>query len=273
MSKVDFFNELMLTPDTVKQAVIGTVADVAMPQTAEQALLCSAKVLYNINQAVLKPLQGLDIAELVLRSGQRNSSLVSLLLTGLETITGVGGKLSITSPQEGYVYQAWFDSGFSCVAPGALFVLVSCDGQEYSLSEDGAGMWHCGLSVPLSVGKHQATFSSRYPDGFDAIGVVSFEICNIETVPTASQHYFPYDLLQVVVSGESLVSGKASIFDQALDLYLDGAGDLVSNIPLSFEVMSNSYSGAQKMALAVRTAAGGVFDTVVDFFIDRLPEE
>lgn len=86
MSKTALYNELCKVPDVLSGRVFGTIEEIPIPETETDAIIAMGVLSANINNQILMPLSGLDLVELLLRVGQRNSTSIAALLAGLESL-------------------------------------------------------------------------------------------------------------------------------------------------------------------------------------------
>ena len=229
--KTDLINALAQTPKTIFPAIVGQIESFAKPDNKDAAAIACGMLAWNINEHLLKPMSGLDLSELILRSGQKNSTLISILLAGLEAISGSGGKLTVISPTEGAKVPTWFEAGFVCKGESIESAEVSVDGSVLSLAADG-DQWKATLTTPLSIGKHTATFTATYGDGSTTDKTVEFEAtANMElvsTFPANETSYRPAEVtrIEVVLSDDAAAvtdSVSVDVFGQVYNLAKSGA--------------------------------------------------
>ena len=228
MSKKTLVDALYVVPEVLLNRIFGEFPDIPMPETEEAAIIAIGKFSANMNNFLLKPLSGLDIVELLLRVGQKNSTAIDALLSGLEVIAGAeggGGKLAVTCPTDGGVYPNFFD-GFVCSGQGIESVSVDVGGDVIALTADG-DTWSAGLTVPMATGKHTATFSATFKDDSTAEQTVDFETtANMELVATFPENETTYapeeiDRIEVELSDDAAAqnaSVNVSVFGQSLTL-------------------------------------------------------
>ena len=261
MGKKDTFLQELLA-QTLQPVVIGEVAEVEAPTTKDDAIIAIAKCAVNANNALLRKMSGLDLTELVMQSGSRNPIIVSALLSRLEVIAGVGGKLKVVSPVDGSKTANPF-AEFACSGNGITKATCSVDGSDVALSQDG-DTWSGHPSSPLAIGKHRATFAATFGDKSTAEASVEFEISAeldlVSTFPKNETTLKPEELdrIEIELSEEAATFNKAvnvSVFGQTLTLQSQGGNtfrkeivelDLQSPLAkwLGLNVMGVSYEGA-----------------------------
>ena len=244
MGKKDTFLQELLA-QTLQPVVIGDVAKVEAPTTKDDAIIAIAKCAVNANNALLRKMAGLDLTELVMQSGSRNPILVSALLSRLEVIAGVGGKLKVVSPVDGSKTANPF-AEFACSGNGITKATCSVDGSDVALSQSG-DTWSGHPSSPLAIGKHRSTFAATFGDKSTAEASVEFEIsAKLDLVSTYPKHetsYKPseitkisatlseeaaalYESLQALVFGKvfPLVKSGVDFYAEAIDIYTEFVG-------------------------------------------------
>ena len=202
MSVQSFVEELYAVPESVGTRIFGAVQEIEMPTTEAAAMIAVGKLSANLNNAFLVPLSGMDLTELLLRVGQRSSTSISALLSGLEVIAGAGGRLTIISPAEGA--DIGLSAQFSCSGEGLTGVVVTIAGQmEFDLELQG-DIWSGILPDALAGGTYTAVFVGTFGDGATAEASVSFAIVEadiiVDSVPAPDTSYEPDDLAQARVT-------------------------------------------------------------------------
>lgn len=222
MGKKDTFLQELLAP-TLQSVVIGEVAEVDEPTTKDDAIIAIAKCAVNANNALLRKMAGLDLTELVMQSGSRNPILVSALLSRLEVVVGVGGKLKIVSPVNGSKTANPFAS-IACSGNGITKAVCAIDGTGVALSQSG-DTWSGHPSIPLAIGKHVATFVATFGDKSTAEESVDFEVtAELDLVRTFPKHDTTLqpaelDRIEVELSEEAATRNRTvnvSVFGQSI---------------------------------------------------------
>lgn len=274
--KTEFLQALLDDMPTTVGAFLGTeigdVTDIDMPMTKDAAVIACGQLAANINNAFLKPFVGLTPVELFMRIGSKNPVFISSLLSGLEVISGQGGKLTVISPEEGAVVPTWFEAGFVCKGTGIQSAVVSVDGTDITLTASG-DTWNATLTTPLSIGAHTATFTATYGDGSTADKTVNFEAtANMELVSTFPENetsYLPEEVtrLEVVLNEEAAAANSSltvDVFGQAFELLKSGA-------TYAAEIGAIAADWVQLNQMTVKNAAGDLLGTIS--FIINPPEE
>ena len=228
MSKTALIDAIYSVPDTLQERIFGEFPVMSLPTTEEEAIIAMGVFSANVNNALLNPLSGLDIVELLLRVGQRSSSAIAAVLANLEVISGGGGKLTILSPNDGGVYPNYVE--FSCSGQGIESSSVDIGGDIITLSSDG-DTWSGYPFAPLTTGVHSATFSATFGDGSTMQETVNFETtANMELVMTFPENETTYtiseiDHIQIQLSEETAAENESlqvTIFDYVLQPAIDG---------------------------------------------------
>lgn len=265
--KTDFiqalYNDMPATVGAFLETAIGEVAEISIPTTKDDAVIACGQLAANLNNAFLKPFVGLTPIELFMRIGSKNPVFISSLLSGLEVISGQGGKLTVISPADGAVVPTWFDAGFACKGKGIESAVVSVDSTEITLAAED-DTWKATLTTPLSIGAHTATFTATYGDGSTADKTVSFEAtANMELVSTFPENetsYLPEEVtrLEVVLNEEAAAANPsvtADVFGQAFTLLKSGATYAV-------EIGAIAADWVKLNQMTVKSAAGDVLGTI-----------
>ena len=212
MSKHALIEKLYEVPETLLNRVFGTFTDIPFPATEEDAIIAIGQLSANLNNLLLKPLSGLDIVELLLRVGQKNSTAIDSLLSGLEAIAGGGGKLKVIYPTNGSVLTDYAEP-FACSGQGIQLVVVTMAGYEMELTADG-DIWSGTLTDVPPVGAQTATFTATFQDESTATETVSFEVAESEifvaTFPENETAYASEDLTNVSVELSTDAAGKTA---------------------------------------------------------------
>lgn len=229
MSKQTLVDELYVVPEVLSERIFGEIEEIPIPETEEDAMIAVGKLSAHLNNAVLMPLSGLDITELLLRVGQRSSTAIAAVLSGLEVISGGGGgKMTILSPTDGAVVPNY--SEYACSGKGISAASCSVDGDAITLTQDG-DTWSGYPSTPIPTGKHSATFSATFGDGSTVSETVTFETtANMELVATFPENetsYRPEEITEISATlsddaAEANESLTAEVFGQVFTLAKSG---------------------------------------------------
>jgi hypothetical protein len=207
----------------------GDFTEIAVPTTKDESIIACGKLSAHLNNFLLMPFAGLTPVELLLRIGQKNPVLISSLLSGLELISGGGGKFDVIAPAEGGVYPNFFE--LICAGQGIASIDVALGEDTASLTEAGA-FWKGSFSTPLTTGKHSAAFVATFEDDSTDTIAVNFEttasIELVSTFPSNETSYTPEEIdhISVTLSGagaEENNSLTASVFGQVFTLVKTGA--------------------------------------------------
>jgi len=113
MSKDAFIQDVQGTMSQAllekQDAVFGTVEPLTMPNTVDDAIIAIGKANVAFTNAILVPLSGLPIVELILKNGQQNEVSMGLLLSALEmtaTVAGISLYVVFPAPDLIYLYEA-----------------------------------------------------------------------------------------------------------------------------------------------------------------------
>ena len=273
MGKRSLVDAIYKVPESLLNRVFGNFSDIPVPATEEDAIIAIGQLSANLNNLLLKPLSGLDIVELLLRVGQKNSAAISAMLSGLEVLAGAdgGGKLTIISPIDGGVFPNYV--AFTCSGQGIESVEVTAGGESIAMTADG-DTWSGYPSAPFTSGKHSATFAATFGDGSTAEATVNFETtANMELVMTFPENettYAPEDMtyVQVELSADTDAdSVEVTVFGEVIQLVKEAGNTFKANIPLAVEIIKNDFKGLQTMAIAVKKGATAAINEVVNFII------
>lgn len=243
MSKITLVNSLLEIPDVLQERIFGEIPEIAVPESEADAMIAVGKLSAHLNNCILAPLSGLDVVELLLRVGQRNSNAVASVLANLEVIASAGGgKLTILAPTDGAVVPNYTE--FACSGNGLQSASVDVDGEPITLTQDG-DTWKGFPSIPIPTGKHSAAFSATFGDGSTVSASVNFETtANMELVATFPENETSY-------RPEEITEISATLTDEAA----------AENESLTAEVFGQVFTLA-KTGVKYAVQAGGIY---VDF--------
>lgn len=269
MSKADFLSELLAYPSGLSSAVVGQVVDIGNPNSVDAAIIASGVLAYNINEAILKPLQGVDLVELILYAGGRNPNLVSMVLASLESL-GVADSdssgFSVVSPVAGRVYPPFFDDAFRITGKGISSASANLGSESFSLASGSDGVFSAGLRVPLVTGDHSVVFKVAFSDGSEKSKTVLFSVAgsSLQTVPAQGQQVSAASAPPVSVSGvdSDVQSVSVSMLDRIFQLKREADGYFQMLWP-DFAV--DIYTGSQEAVFKLIKSTGETIETVVNF--------
>ena len=262
MSKITLVNSLLEIPDVLQERIFGEIPEIAVPETEADAMIAVGKLSAHLNNCILAPLSGLDVVELLLRVGQRNSNAVASVLANLEVIASDGGgKLTILAPTDGAVIPNYAE--FACSGNGIQSASVDVDGEAITLTQDG-DTWSGYSSTPIPSGKHSASFTATFGDGSTASAMVNFETtANMELVATFPENetsYRPEEITEIsaTLSDEAALNTQAvnvSVFGQTLTLEQQ-AGNVYKKDLASLNLSLFDWAGLNLMVVSVENADG-----------------
>lgn len=217
--KTDLINALAQTPETIFPAIVGQIESFAKPDNKDAAAIACGVLAYNINEHFLKPMSGLDISELILRSGQKNSTLISILLAGLEAISGSGGKMTIERPKNGEICP--FINSF--VVSGVGLKTVTADLNETPITfADQGDIWNYMLDAPLEPGEYSLKVAATFDDGAQGSAISIFTVDEVQNtfVPNSPKQNqtFPAGEIPIGASGTNLESVAFTTNGQTIEL-------------------------------------------------------
>ena len=228
MSKKEFIDALHEVPKALEDRVFGTIETIGMPSDEESAILAIGKLSANINNQILRPLSGLDVTELLLRVGQRSSTAIAGLLSGLEIIVGNSSGFEVISPEDGSLVETYCE--FVCSGAGIVSVEVSVSGETIKLQAKG-DKFRGFPDAPLSAGKHSATFTATFGDKSTDKKNINFEATTniniVSTFPQEGQSYTPGQVnrIEITLTEEAAAKNdtiQVSVFGQTLELTGNG---------------------------------------------------
>ena len=269
MSKKDFIDALHVVPKSLEDRVFGTIETIGMPSDEESAILAIGRLSANINNQILRPLSGLDVTELLLRVGQRSSTAIAGLLSGLESIVNAGA-LEIVSPKADGIYCGWFDD-WRCTADGVISVKVTCGEDSIDLAQDtdNAKLWKA--VCPIAIGQYEATFTATPESGEAITQTVNFSVVDWSTFPVRGATYRPeqIDHVSVTAPGAELKSLSVQLMTESIDLALttvDQWGAAVNEGIMS--ALQEVPHTAVNMTISAVKMTGGVIESVIEFFVE-----
>ena len=269
MSKKDFIDALHVVPESLKDRVFGTIETIGMPSDEEGAILAIGRLSANINNQILRPLSGLDVTELLLRVGQRSSTAIAGLLSGLECIVNAGA-LEIVSPKANGIYCGWFDD-WRCTADGIKAVKVTCGEESIDLAQDAENPKLWKAVCPLAIGQYEATFTAT-PESGDAIdALVSFGVIDWSTFPVRGATYYPeqIDHISVNAPGAELKSLSVQLMTESIDLGLTAVDQWRAAVNEGvLSVLQELPHTAVNMTISAVKMTGGIIESVIEFFVE-----
>lgn len=269
MSKKDFIDALHVVPKSLEDRVFGTIETIGMPSDEESAILAIGRLSANINNQILRPLSGLDVTELLLRVGQRSSTAIAGLLSGLESIVNAGA-LEIVSPKADGIYCGWFDD-WRCTADGVAAVKVICGEDTIDLKQDTGNKKLWAAVCPIAIGQYEATFTAMPESGEAITQTVNFSVVDWSTFPVRGATYRPeqIDHVSVTAPGAELKSLSVQLMTESIDLALttvDQWGAAVNEGIMS--ALQEVPHTAVNMTISAVKMTGGVIESVIEFFVE-----
>ena len=269
MSKKDFIDALHIVPKSLEDRVFGTIETIGMPSDEESAILAIGRLSANINNQILRPLSGLDVTELLLRVGQRSSTAIAGLLSGLESIVNAGA-LEIVSPKADGIYCGWFDD-WRCTADGVAAVKVTCGEDTIDLKQDTGNKKLWAAVCPIAIGQYEATFTAMPESGEAITQTVNFSVVDWSTFPVRGATYRPeqIDHVSVTAPGAELKSLSVQLMTESIDLALttvDQWGAAVNEGIMS--ALQEVPHTAVNMTISAVKMTGGVIESVIEFFVE-----
>ena len=269
MSKKGFIDALHVVPKSLEDRVFGTIETIGMPSDEESAILAIGRLSANINNQILRPLSGLDVTELLLRVGQRSSTAIAGLLSGLESIVNAGA-LEIVSPKADGIYCGWFDD-WRCTADGVAAVKVTCGEDTIDLKQDTGNKKLWAAVCPIAIGQYEATFTAMPESGEAITQTVNFSVVDWSTFPVRGATYRPeqIDHVSVTAPGAELKSLSVQLMTESIDLALttvDQWGAAVNKGIMS--ALQEVPHTAVNMTISAVKMTGGVIKSVIEFFVE-----
>lgn len=275
MAKKDLVDALYIVPESLENRIIGNIDTIGMPSSEDEAILAIGKLSANINNHILKPLSGLDITELLLRVGQRSSTSIAALLSGLESIVNAGA-LEIVSPKADGIYCGWFDD-WRCTADGVKSVKVTSGEETIDLEQDtdNPKLWRA--VCPFAIGQYEATFTAT-PESGDAITqTVNFSVVDWSTFPVRGATYRPEQIDHVMVKtpgadleslSVTLISAGSKIVDLLLMAGDEWSATVNEGIDAILDPLSSATTLVVDMTISGVKKTGGVIQSAIEFFIE-----
>ena len=269
MSKKDFIDALHVVPKSLEDRVFGTIETIGMPSDEESAILAIGRLSANINNQILRPLSGLDVTELLLRVGQRSSTAIAGLLSGLESIVNAGA-LEIVSPKADGIYCGWFDD-WRCTADGVAAVKVTCGEDTIDLKQDTGNKKLWAAVCPIAIGQYEATFTAMPESGEAITQTVNFSVVDWSTFPVRGATYRPeqIDHVSVAAPGAELKSLSVQLMTESIVLALTTVDQW--NAAVNERIMSalrEVHHTAINMTISAVKMTGGVIESVIEFFVE-----
>lgn len=273
MAKKELVDALYVVPESLQNRVIGTIDTIGMPSSEEEAIIAIGRLSANINNHVLKPLSGLDVTELLLRVGQRNSTSIAALLSGLESIVNAGA-IEIVSPKDGSIYCGWFDD-WRCTADGVKSVNVTVGEETIDLEQDAENPKLWKAVYPIAIGQYEATFTAT-PESGDAITqTVNLSVVGWSTFPVRGATYRPEQIDHVMVTapGAELESLSVSLMSESLELALTASDEWSAAVNEGIlATLQQMPKTAVDMTISGVKMTGGVIQSVIEFFVEPFEE-
>lgn len=269
MSKKDFVNALHVVPKSLEDRVFGTIETIGMPSDEESAILAIGRLSANINNQILRPLSGLDVTELLLRVGQRSSTAIAGLLSGLESIVNAGA-LEIVSPKADGIYCGWFDD-WRCTADGVAAVKVTCGEDTIDLKQDTENKKLWAAVCPIAIGQYEATFTAMPESGEAITQTVNFSVVDWSTFPVRGATYRPeqIDHVSVTAPGAELKSLSVQLMTESIDLALAAADQWGAAVDEGImSALQEAPHTAVNMTISAVKMTGGVIESVIEFFVE-----
>ena len=273
MSKKDFIDALHVVPESLEDRVFGTIETIGMPSDEESAILAIGRLSANINNQILRPLSGLDVTELLLRVGQRSSTAIAGLLSGLESIVNAGA-LEIVSPKADGIYCGWFDD-WRCTADGVAAVKVTCGEDTIDLKQDTGNKKLWAAVCPIAIGQYEATFTAMPESGEAITQTVNFSVVDWSTFPVRGATYRPeqIDHVSVTAPGAELKSVSITLMSESIDLALNAYDEWQAAVSEDTRAALKALVvGSAKMTVSAAKMTGGLFESVIEFFIEVAEE-
>lgn len=248
--KTDFiqemFNDMPATIGAFLETPIGDVTDIPIPTTRDAAVLACGQLAANLNNAFLKPFVGLTPIELFMRIGSKNPVFISSLLSGLEVISGSGGKCQIDFPKHGESLP--FVNCIVVSGIGLQSVSATLNESEFSLSDEGE-VWNFMFSEPLDAGSYSLMISATFDDGATGSDISVFTVTAEQNAfainePKNGQNY-PVGNIPLGGSGSNISGVSVAVDGQTIQLSNNGdqwtasvslsAGEYTANFTTSFQ--------------------------------------
>lgn len=168
-------------PDGIKTFLqIPIPAPPASPGTVEQAIIATG-ALSSYCSAILAAFQGLTPIDLLLHAGQKNATLQSIAISGLELTKATSeSDFAITSPGEGSAYGDGTAVNFviTIISGDVSNAAVVIDASTSSpLQYQGDRIWKRSIVVS-GVSEHEAVFTVKFTDGYSKTKSVAFSMDN-----------------------------------------------------------------------------------------------
>ena len=269
MSKKDFIDALHEVPKALEDRVFGNIETIGMPSDEESAILAIGRLSANINNQILRPLSGLDVTELLLRVGQRSSTAIAGLLSGLECIVYTGA-LDIVSPKPDGIYCGWFDD-WRCTADGVQAVKVTCGEESIDLRQDKNDPKLWVAVCPVAIGQYEATFTAMPESGEAITQTVNFSVVNWSTFPVRGATYRPeqIDHVSVTAPGAELKSLSVQLMTESIDLALTTVDQWSAAVDEGImSALQEAPHTAVNMTISAVKMTGGIIESVIEFFVE-----
>ncbi len=257
-------------PETLRAKLddeLGDCGTINVPNTVDDAIIACGRASALLVNNILHPLGGVPLVSLFLHVGALNPALIASLFASLEAVEGYSD-LDVKSPEHGGTYMGWFDEWLVYTDKEVSSVSVTIDGESFSLSEEGSGVW--SASWPVALGEYSAFVESD--NGKSA--TVSFTVASWEHWPTDGEEFpegetevsitpdSPEDIISATVSVEPPVSGGGG----------SGGGGASNSWPLvlegsSFVSLLVFAEGAYQLRYIAETASNTTIEWLANVIV------
>jgi hypothetical protein len=264
-----FVEALNDTPDGIKsflEVPLPSLAGIGVPSTVDEAIIAEGTLAANLN-TILTAFVGLTPVELLLRIGQHNVVIQSMLLAAIQYIGNVG-EMTIEAPKSSGKYFGYF-SDFVVSFTGGDPVSVSCalDANDKFDMVKQAGKWVALWAV--AVGSHVLTVTAHYAVR-DVVQTVTFDVLSyrdIVTIPEIDQQYqggLPSLSATTLDSTDALSRVVFTCEGQACDL---SQGQGLWAAPGLISLPQGVYSGVFNF---IKKVSGEVFSKTLEFVVGAI---
>jgi len=217
-----------MSPELLSSIAVkfGASSPLTDPTTEEEAIIAIGQANVNFNNAVLVPLSGVPIIELILKNAQLNEAVIGLLLASVEEPAIASNRIQMIVPEEGGSYMGAVTE-VTCTVEGAASVSVSAGGDTFDLENSDGDTWTSLWAFP--IGEHSLTVTAKYETGETESLDVAFRVDFWTTVP---------DDGDTVVTGNLSVEVHADEGTFQMITVSTGSGDAIE---LVFDVLKGFY--------------------------------
>lgn len=212
MNKADMITQQIfgsLSPElqAMLDVKFGDVAILPIPSDKDGAIVAIGAANVQFNNAILKPLAGLPIVEVILKNAVLNEVLKGILLSSVELRAGGGGSIVMIMPTDGGIYYGGLIN-IKVQVTDAVSVEAKTVSETLTLSQDGdhPQIWAVDYTL-VDEGIHTIEVSAVFEDGSTDTESATFDVRFWETVPKDGDTVSAGDVTVELLAGQDEILG------------------------------------------------------------------